>query len=203
MTAYIWDLDGTLLDSYGVIVAAAARTAAEAGINDPEPAVLKAVKQGSVTGYMRDVGARSGETPGKLMERYRLHAHEKDGLIGLISGAKEALERLKGSGAVHFVYTHRGDSSEPILQRLGILDFFGEVVTAGYGFRPKPSGEGVRYLVEKYRLDPGRTWYVGDRSLDVLCAKDAGVKALLYLPADSCVTATGQEDRIIRDLREL
>ena len=76
-------------------------------------------------------------------------------------------------------------------------------MTSGYGCRPKPSGDGVRYLVEKYGLDPDRTWYVGDRSLDVLCAKDAGVKALLYLPADSCVTATGQEDRIIRDLREL
>ena len=69
MTAYIWDLDGTLLDSYGMIVAAAARTAAEAGVYDPEPAVLKAVKQDSVSGYMRDVGIRSGETPEKLMER--------------------------------------------------------------------------------------------------------------------------------------
>ena len=34
MTAYIWDLDGTLLDSYEMIVEAAARTAAEEGIYD-------------------------------------------------------------------------------------------------------------------------------------------------------------------------
>ena len=37
---------------------------------------------------------------------------------------------------------------------------------------------------------------MGDRALDVLCAKDAGVKALLYLPEDSCVIPTGLEDRI-------
>ena len=41
MTAYIWDLDGTLLDSYGVIVEGAARTAAEAGLRDTPEDVLK------------------------------------------------------------------------------------------------------------------------------------------------------------------
>ena len=72
-----------------------------------------------------------------------------------------------------------------------------------YGFAPKPSGEGVRFLVEKYGLDPEQTWYVGDRTLDVYCAKDAGVKALLFLAPDTCVEATGQEDRIVKDLREI
>ena len=203
MTAYIWDLDGTLLDSYGVITAAAAETAAETGQKDPEDLVYRAVKQGSVTAYLKDVSARSGETFEKLMEHYRFHTHSHDNLITLTDGAAEALERLRNSGTVHFVYTHRGGSSEPILRRLGILDCFREVVTSEYGLAPKPSGDGVRYLLDKYGLDPRETWYAGDRTLDVLCAKNAGVMALLYLPQGSCVSATGQEDRIIRDLGEL
>lgn len=203
MTAYIWDLDGTLLDSYGVITEAAARTAAAAGVDDPGEYVLKAVKQGSVTAYLKEVSLRSGETPENLFRQYRTFTHEMDGRIGLISGAKETLERLQRSGAVHFVYTHRGASSEPILRRLDILRFFREIVTSVYQFAPKPSGEGVRYLLGKYGLAPSLTWYVGDRTLDVLCAKDAGVKALLFLPEDSCVAATGLEDRVIGDLREL
>ena len=203
MEAYIWDLDGTLLDSYDVIVEAAARTAEDAGVLDDKGDVLKAVKQGSVSAYLKDVSARTGETTEDLFRRYRTYTHGMDERIGLIDGAGEALERLQRAGAVHFVYTHRGSSSEPILRRLGILGFFREVVTSEYGFSAKPSGEGVRYLLEKYGLDPAQTWYAGDRSLDVFCAKDAGVKALLYLPADSCVSATGKEDRIIRDMREL
>ena len=203
LPAYIWDLDGTLLDSYGVIVEGAARTAEEAGLQDAREKVLKAVKQGSVTSYLNDVSARSGEPFSQLMERYRMYSHGLDDRITLTDGAKETLEILQGSGAVHFVYTHRGDSSEPILERLGIRNCFREIVTSKYGFRPKPSGEGVRYLVEKYKLNPGLTWYVGDRTLDVYCAKDAGVRALLYLAPDSCVSATGQEDRIVRDLREI
>lgn len=51
MEAYIWDLDGTLLDSYEMITAAAARTAADAGVYDEETAVYRAVKQDSVSGY--------------------------------------------------------------------------------------------------------------------------------------------------------
>ena len=203
MTAYIWDLDGTLLDSYGVITEGAARTAEEAGVQVPRQEVLRAVKQGSVTGFLRDISARSGVPSDELMARYRHHSHALEDGITLTDGAKETLERLAAAGAEHFVYTHRGSSSRPILQRLGILDCFREIVTSEQHFAPKPSGEGVRYLTEKYALNPEETWYVGDRTLDVLCAKDAGVKALLYLEADSCVSPTGKEDRIVRDLREI
>ena len=203
MTAYIWDLDGTLLDSYGVIVEAAARTAADEGINDPKDYILKVVKQKSCTAYMEEIGSQCGKTVREVFAQYQKHTHALDDLITLIDGAKETLERLQEAGAVHFVYTHRGSSSEPILERLGVLKCFREVVTSMYGFAPKPSGEGVRFLVEKYGLDPEQTWYVGDRTLDVLCAKDAGVKALLYLAPDTCVEATGQEDRIVKDLREI
>ena len=203
MTAYIWDLDGTLLDSYGVIVEAAARTAADEGINDPKDYILKVVKQKSCTAYMEEIGSQCGKTVREGFAQYQKHTHALDDLITLIDGAKETLERLQEAGAVHFVYTHRGSSSEPILERLGVLKCFREVVISMYGFAPKPSGEGVRFLVEKYGLDPEQTWYVGDRTLDVYCAKDAGVKALLFLAPDTCVEATGQEDRIVKDLREI
>ena len=203
MTAYIWDLDGTLLDSYEMITAAAVKTAADAGVYDDETEVHRVVKQGSVSGYLRDVSARSGKTFEELLAQYRRYTHETDDRIMLIEGAAEALERLRKAGAVHFVYTHRGSSSQPILRRLGILDCFREVVTSEYRFAPKPSGDGVRYLLEKYGLDPLQTWYAGDRTIDVLCAKDAGVNALLLLQPGTCVCRTGREDRIISSLSEL
>lgn len=197
--AYIWDLDGTLLDSYQVIVRSAVRTAAEAGIRDEEETVLRKLKQQSLTAYLRDVSVRCGAPSEALLVRYREISHEMTDQITLIPGTREALERLAGSGAEHFVYTHRGSSSEPVLRRLGILSFFREVVTSEYGFAPKPSGEGVRYLLNRYGLDPRLSWYVGDRTLDVFCGKNAGIRTLLYLPEGSPVQATGQEDLILRD----
>ena len=203
MTAYIWDLDGTLLDSYAVIVKGAKAAAEGAGLPDTEDDVLKGVKQESVTAYLRGASARSGIPFEEMKQRYRTHAHALDDEITLIDGAKETLERLQREGAVHFVYTHRGASSRPILQRLGILDCFRDIVTAEAKFAPKPSGEGVRYLLEKYGLDPADTWYVGDRAVDMYCAKDAGVHALLYLEPDPVVSPTGVEDRIVRSLRDI
>ena len=203
MTAYIWDLDGTLLDSYAVIVKGAKDAVEDAGLPDTENDVLKGVKQVSVTSYLKGAAERSGIPFEEMKQRYRMHAHALDDEITLIDGAKETLERLRREGAEHFVYTHRGASSRPILTRLGILDCFRDIVTAEAKFAPKPSGEGVRYLLEKYGLDPADTWYVGDRAVDMYCAKDAGVNALLYLEPDPVVTPTGVEDRIVRSLREI
>ena len=203
MTAYIWDLDGTLLDSYAVIVKGAKAAAEDAGLADTEDDVLKGVKQVSVTSYLKGAAERSGIPFEEMKQRYRMHAHALDDEITLIDGAKETLERLRREGAEHFVYTHRGASSRPILQRLGILASFRDMVTAEAKFAPKPSGEGVRYLLEKYGLDPADTWYVGDRAVDMYCAKDAGVNALLYLEPDPVVSPTGVEDRIVRDLRDI
>lgn len=203
MTAYIWDLDGTLIDSYEVIVKAARQTVEEAGVPDNGTEVLRGLKGTSLTAYLKNVEERTGISADRLMARYRELSHAMDDRIPLMEGAAEVLEALQQKGAAHYVYTHRGSSSCPILERLGILHYFREVVTAVEGFRPKPSGDGVRYLVEKHHLDPEETWYVGDRALDVLCGKDAGVKSVLLLPEDSLAQPTGREDRIIRSLREL
>ena len=203
LKAYIWDLDGTLFDSYGSIVSSLMEVAGACGTVDSSDRILKAVKRGSVSGYLRDLSALCGKDIGELYRMYRETSHEKLGEITLIPGASETLHALCDQGAKHFVYTHRGVSTLPLLERLGILRFFTEILTHEQGFKPKPSGEGVTYLLDKYSLDRARTAYVGDRTLDVLCAKDAGVQAILYLPEDACILPTGEEDRIIRKLTEL
>ena len=202
MTAYIWDLDGTLIDSYPVIVEAARRTVCRAGLTDSGKEILEKVKRDTLSAYFREAASRCGVASEELLADYRTLTHDMDGLIRAMDGAAEALERLRKAGAEHYVYTHRGGSAGPILERLGLKGFFREIVTSEAGFPPKPAGDGVRYLVDKYGLDPNRSWYAGDRSLDVLCGRNAGVRTLLLLPEDSPVIPTGKEDRIIRSLWE-
>ena len=203
--AYIWDLDGTLLDSYGAIVSSLVCAARECGEQDEEAAILKTVKRESVSAYIRELSERTGKDPRELYRLYRLFSHDSrmEAKIGLIPGAAETLEALRNAGARHFVYTHRGSSSGPILDRLGLTPFFEEIVTSEYGLAPKPAGDGVNYLTEKYGLEKAETAYVGDRTLDVACAVNAGVRAVLFLPEGSCVEPAGNEDRVIRTLSEL
>lgn len=201
--SWIWDLDGTLFDSYGVIVGAIAQICREDGHPEPEDRILKICKDGSVTVWFRQYTALFGGSPEEYFLRYRKVSHGMDSRITLIPGAAETLQTLADAGDQHFVYTHRGASTHEILDRLGLTGFFREVVTSDAGFTPKPSGEGVKYLMKRWDLDPGSSWYIGDRQLDVLCGKDAGIKSVLYLPEGATVTPTGREDLIIRDLTEL
>ena len=39
--------------------------------------------------------------------------------------------------------------------------------------------------------------------MDIFCARDAGVTAVLYLPEGGCVELTGQEDRIVSELTQI
>lgn len=203
LQAYIWDLDGTLFDSYSSIVSSLTEVAGACGTVDSFERILTAVKRGSVSKYLRDLSEICGKSTEDLYQMYRNTSHSKLDEITLIPDALKTLQTLQDQGAKHFVYTHRGASTLPLLDRLGISRFFTEVVTHEHGFKPKPSGEGVMYLLEKYSLNRAMTTYVGDRTLDVLCAKDAGVQAVLYLPENSCVLPSGEEDRIIRNLTEL
>ena len=81
--------------------------------------------------------------------------------------------------------------------------YFREILTSQSGFARKPDPEGLRYLIEKYGLDPACTFYVGDRRLDMDCAVNAGITGILY-SAPGCVDISGgAEKHIIRDLLEI
>ena len=200
---YIWDLDGTLLDSYGAISGALKEEMLRRGVLLEESGILRKVKQDSVSGFLRETAIQYNWDYGDLYREYRQISHKKLDVIGLIPGAVETLRGLEEKECRHFVYTHRGSSTKEVLSRLKLEDFFSEVVTFENGFAPKPSGEGLQYLRYKYDMDPDLTAYVGDRSIDVMCARNAGVQAILFLPEGSPVEATGQENRIIRDPTEL
>ena len=203
MNAYIWDLDGTLLHSYGVITESLAAALAEKGLKPDPEQILQKVKKESVTACIRESAEKTGESPEALMALYRQKCAGRNQSITLTEGAAETLEVLKKAGARHFVYTHRGSSTHGILRRLGIEDCFEDIVTHGDGFAPKPAPDGVLYLMQKYHLDPENTYYVGDRKLDVLCAKNAGVKSILFLEEGSCVEPTGLEDLVVHELAKI
>ncbi len=108
--AYIWDLDGTLFDSYDSIVSSLVDIAQEYRIPDSYDEIMKAVKQGSVSGYLRSLagqladGSHDCADYASLYRRYRESSHERLDRITLIPGAAETLSALQAAGAKHFVY---------------------------------------------------------------------------------------------------
>ena len=63
-----------------------------------------------------------------------------------------------------------------ILRDLGLDVYFTEILTSQSGFARKPSPEAATYLISKYHLKPDRTFYIGDRTLDIEFALNSGIK---------------------------
>ena len=201
--AFIWDMDGTLVDSYPVIVPAAQQTCAEWGLDYSADYIHDYVIRTSVGTLLEAAAAELGTDPAPLKARFDALNDAGIGGIRAIPHAEETLDALCRAGHRNFVYTHRGASCHAILTQTGLAPYFTEVLTALSGFPRKPEPGAILYLLEKYGLEPERSFYVGDRSLDVEAAVNAGVGSILFLDPSSPGCATGRETYLVRDLQEI
>ena len=201
--AFIWDMDGTLVDSYPAIVPAAQKTCAAWGLDYSAAYIHDYVIRTSVGTLLEQAAAKLGTDPAPLKAYFDALNDSGIGAIRAIPHAAETLAALCRAGHVNFIYTHRGASCQAILEQTGLAPYFTEVLTALSGFPRKPEPDAIRYLLEKYALAPEESFYVGDRSLDVEAAGNAGIRSILYLDPASPGTATGREAYLVRDLAEI
>lgn len=201
--AFIWDLDGTLLDSYPAIVPSAKEVCDGLGLALREDYIHEYVIRTSVGQLLRELAAERGLDSAPLIEDFNRRSDSRLGLVRAMPHARETLEALARRDDLNLVYTHRGDSSFPILQNTGLAPYLTEVLTSRSGFPRKPEPDAILYLLDKYGLDPAHTWYVGDRSLDIEAAERAGVRSILYLDPAAPGEPTGREDLLVRDLAEI
>ena len=106
---------------------------------------------------------------------------EKNAQVVLMPGAREVLAWAKETEIQQFVYTHKGDNAFAILRDLGLKSYFTEILTSQSGFARKPSPEAATYLLDTYQLDPEKTYYIGDRTLDVEFAQNSGIQSINFL----------------------
>ena len=201
--AFIWDMDGTLVDSYPAIVPAARETLAVFGVELGQEAIHREVIATSVGALLERVARERGLDAGAMKADFALRNDSRIGDIRAMPHAKACLEALQNAGHRSFVYTHRGASCEAILRQNGLAAYFTEIVTALSGFPRKPEPDAILYLMEKYGLSRERCFYVGDRSLDIEAAERAGIGSILLLDPQSPGAATGRERYLVRDLAEI
>ena len=179
--AFIWDLDGTLLDSYEVILSGIEETFAQFSIPYDKEKVREFVLKYSVQDLLEQV-AEAGKLDVEVLNQVRAQSlAEKNAQVVLMSGAREVLAWANETGIQQFVYTHKGDNAFAILRDLGLESYFTEILTSQSGFARKPSPEAATYLLDKYQLDSEKTYYIGDRTLDVEFAKNSGIQSINFL----------------------
>ncbi|WP_173276814.1 MULTISPECIES: HAD family hydrolase [unclassified Streptococcus] len=180
-TAFIWDLDGTLLDSYEAILSGIEETFAQFAIPYDKEKVREFILKYSVQDLLVQV-AEERKLDAEVLNQVRTQSlAEKNTQVVLMPGAREVLAWADQVGIRNFVYTHKGGNAFAILRDLGLESYFTEILTSQSGFARKPSPEAAIYLLDKYQLNPEKTYYIGDRTLDVEFAQNSGIQSINFL----------------------
>ena len=180
-TAFIWDLDGTLLDSYEAILSGIEETFAQFAIPYDKEQVREFILKYSVQDLLVQV-AEERKLDVKVLNQVRAQSlAEKNAQVVLMPGARDVLAWADETGIQQFVYTHKGDNALTILRDLGLGSYFTEILTSQSGFARKPSSEAATYLLGKYQLDSEKTYYIGDRTLDVEFAQNSRIQSINFL----------------------
>ena len=182
-TAFIWDLDGTLLDSYEAILSGIEETYAQFSIPFDKEKVRAFILKYSVQDLLMQVAEERGLDVDRLNQVRAQSLAEKNAQVILMPGAREVLSWANQQGIQQFVYTHKGDNALTFLRDLGLDVYFTEILTSQSGFARKPSPEAATYLISKYHLKPDRTFYIGDRTLDIYFAQNSGIQSINFLGA--------------------
>ncbi|MCC6559472.1 MAG: HAD-IA family hydrolase [Polyangiaceae bacterium] len=181
--AVVFDLDGTLIDSRGDIVASVNHALAAAGRRPlPAQVIVRYVGDGA-----RALCARAAELPEAAPEvdaivdafiaYYTRHPID---FTRWMPGAQEALESLSDmSDMTLAVCTNKARATtDAILSALGVRSRFRAVLAGGDLPDKKPSPAPLLQLARLLGVGPERLVMVGDGPQDVECARRAGARAV-------------------------
>lgn len=181
MDLLIFDLDGTLIDSRLDLAQAVNATRLHMGMPPLEnEQVCSYVGNGAPVLIRRAMGERASEAEVQealefFLEYYREHALEQ---TTLYPGVREALELLDGAGKRLAVLTNKPVKiSRAILDGLGVGGRFFQVYGGNSFEFKKPNPIGVEALMNEARVDRARTLMIGDSSIDIRTARNAGVRS--------------------------
>ncbi|MDQ7248014.1 HAD family hydrolase [Dongia sedimenti] len=182
-SAVLFDWDNTLVDSWAVIHAALNETFTAMD----HPNWTRAETEARVRGSLRDTfpgmfGARWQDAEKTFYDAFgRLHLEN----LTPLPGAAELLRQLAEAGAyLGVVSNKRGHFLRLEAEHLGWDRYFNQLAGAGDAARDKPCREHVDLALG---LGSGKAgpaagpdvWFVGDADIDIVCARNAGCRAIL------------------------
>lgn len=175
----IWDFDGTLFDTYPGMCRNLQSAVRRLGYELPLEEITRTFRV-SLEDAAAYCSRQTGVPAETVYQAYRDWIAEfGQPEAQSFSGVREFLERFQRAGGRNFVFTHRGKTVYDYLESENLMPYFVEVVPFNSSFERKPSPSGNLYLAERHGLVPEKTLAIGDRELDILAGKAAGMDACL------------------------
>jgi HAD superfamily hydrolase (TIGR01549 family) len=180
--AFLFDLDGTLLDSDDQAVEALARGLARLRLREPARAARRAVMvmetPGNAVITALDALGLDAHLDRLTNGLRRLRGQRAPVDFQMVPGTGRALWRLSGRYRLAVVTTRGRADAEAFLERFELKALFQVVVARDSTFRLKPHPAPVVHAARLLALPPGRCAMVGDTTVDVRAARRAGAWAV-------------------------
>lgn len=175
---FLWDYDGTLMDTYPMNVRALCRVSENRGVPQ-QPERIFCMMMDTQEKCIRTVAGENGWDYEELYRDFRQNFAENYAQPQLLPGVLDALREICRRGGRNILVTHNNMSAAKALENAGVGGCFTGFVTSELGLRRKPDPEMVLYAINKYNLQPDRCVMVGDRPLDTLSGISAGIHSCL------------------------
>ena len=187
----LFDFDGTIMDTNSVIMQSWQHTFRTVeGKERPEEDIIGTFGEPLYVTMEKLLPQISVEEGAEI---YRSFHHDNFiDLIDIFPGILELLEELKARGYKTGIVTSRlRHTTEIGLNKYDMEQYFDVIVTCDDTDKHKPDPEPVNIALERLGSKPEEAIMVGDSMFDILCAKNAGVKAALV----SWALAVSEEDK--------
>ena len=174
----IFDFDGTLSDSYPSFVKAMKTVMQRYGIEKSAEEIYLLLKKYS-TAYVFDT-CGFGEFKSDAKRQFR---ELSDELLRSeatpMAGAENILRFIAENGGYSYIYSHSGDIVLSNVKRWGLEGYFQDYQLGDTEFPRKPAPDALLNLMKKNGLNADECVMVGDRDIDILAGKNAGVAGIL------------------------
>jgi pyrophosphatase PpaX len=195
--AILFDLDGTLIDTYRLYLECYRRALEPHLGHAPTDAEIAARRPASERRFLTDwLGEQHGEACHAEVRRlyaelYR-EMHE-----GVYEGVPEMLSGLRSAGLRLGIVTGKGREAWEVTRAASELGAFDVVVTDDDVHAAKPDPGGLLAAVEALRVAPEQAVYVGDSTVDMKAGRNAGMRIGAALWAK---TAPGEAEAFVRKI---
>lgn len=195
MRLFVFDLDGTLIDSRRDLADSVNALVVERGGRElPLDTVTAMVGEGAALLVRRALAAAGLEpdVPAALprfLELYdeRLLAHTQP-----YPGTREMLDEMRLRGRLAILTNKPQHHSERVLRGLRLHEYFDDVVGGDTAHGRKPEPAGLRYLIAHARGSADTTAMIGDSIVDLRTARAAGVRVCLVRYGFGYATAAAE-----------
>lgn len=181
MELIIFDLDGTLIDSGGSILASIRYALTEIGrldlMIDEKRALQQDLKQTLQEAYQA-TPPLTEKGYDLFVEKYRYHQLFYPHDIQPFPFVMEGLQQLKKDYPLAIATTKRTEQAIHILKTLQLRDYFEIIQGTDPGMQYKPAPDVLFEVMNKLKANPTRAAYVGDTVHDIKAAQVAGLKSI-------------------------